>query len=278
MQKGAVQSSKRLAGELHSDIRFRRDVGGFVVTEGSYPPGLRIGRHDHELASVSVVMAGAYDENFGLRSRRAEPGAVIIHPEGEHHAEVHDAVPAQLITIEIGPDRLQALKPEVRIFDDAWHRRDYVVAGLARRLSFEIARNDAMTPLGVESAVLDILLALDRGRPVKGDLASWVDHVRDRLEDEAETAPSMAELARLAGVHPVHVARAFRRRFGCSIGAYLRRKRVGRAMVLLEDGALELSTVAYDAGFADQSHMTRLVRAETGLTPGAWRRRARRSS
>ena len=275
---GGVQRSKRLAGELHGDIRARRAAGGFVATEGNYPPGLRIGRHDHELASVSVVMAGCYDEDFGRRSRRAEPGFVIIHPEGEHHAEVHDAVPVRLLTIEIGCDRLQALRPEVRIFDEAWHRRDYVVAGLARRLSFEIAREDATGSLGVESAVLDLLAALDRAHRSKSDPGSWVDRVRDRLEDEPDTTPSMAELARLAGRHPVHLARAFRRRFGCSIGAYVRRLRVGRAMVLLEDGALDLSTVAYDAGFADQSHMTRLVRAQTGLTPGAWRRRAHLSS
>jgi AraC-like DNA-binding protein len=43
--------------------------------------------------------------------------------------------------------------------------------------------------------------------------------------------------------------------------------------VLLEDRALSLSQIAVDTGFADQSHMTRRVKEQTGHTPGTWRRR-----
>ena len=37
-------------------------------------------------------------------------------------------------------------------------------------------------------------------------------------------------------------------------------------------GAASLAAVAAQHGFADQAHMTRSVRAVTGLPPGAWRR------
>ena len=273
-----MHGSTRRAGELHSEDRVQREVGGFIVTEGSYPPATRIPRHDHELASVCVVLAGGYDEDFGRKTRRADPGCVIVHPEGEHHAEINDPITARLITIEIGCDHLKSLRPEVRAFDEAWHRRDYAVAALARRLSFEIAREDGASSLCVESAVLDLLAALDQTRPAKVERTPWLERIRDRLEDGADTPATLSELSRLAGVHPVHLARAFRRRFGCSVGAYARRLQVGKAMILLEDAAFDLSRVAYEAGFADQSHMTRLVRAQTGLTPGAWRRRMRRPS
>lgn len=142
-----------------------------------------------------------------------------------------------------------------------------------RRRAGEL-HSEVRAVLGVESAVLSLLGVLGHAHS-KADRAPWVGRVRGRLEDDAGAMPSMAELAGLAGVHPIYLARAFRRCFGCSIGDYVRRLQVGRAMVLLEDYALDLSTVAYDAGFADQSHMTRLVRAQTGLTPGAWRRRTR---
>jgi len=260
---------------LHSDACVTRAVGGFVVTEGSYSPARTIGWHDHEWASVCVVLTGGYDEAFGRRHRRCDPGAVIVHPEGEHHEEVHDPIHSRLLTIEVPSHHLRELKPAIRAFDDAWHRMDYGVSAYAYRLCAEIPHSDDASALVMESAILEILAALDGARLAQTHGAGWLSQVRDRLEAEYPTPPTMQALSRQAGVHPVHLARAFRRRFGCSVGEYVRRLQVGRAVLRLEDRAQAISDIAYASGFADQSHMTRRVLAETGLTPGAWRRRAR---
>ena len=259
-------------GDLHGMLQTRRKVAGFVVTEGGYPPGLRIRRHDHEFASVCVVLAGAYDEGFGRKSRRAEPGTVIVHPQGEHHEERHDAVSARLLTVEIECGALQTLRPAIRAMDEAWHRTDYAMAGLAYRLCSEIARSDSVSALVIESTILEMLAALDSIRSAESKHAIWLRQVRESLEADLRSPPTMKQLSEQVGVHPVYLARAFRRRYGCSVGAYVRRLQVGKAAVMAEDPQTPLSAIAVDAGFADQSHMTRRVLAETGLTPGAWRR------
>ena len=258
---------------LHSDARVTRAVGGFLVTEGSYSPAKTIGRHDHEWASVCIVLTGGYDEAFGRRHRRCDPGAVIVHPEGEHHEEVHDPVRSRLLTIEVPTHHLRTLKPAVRVFDEAWHRTDYAVSAFAYRLCAEIDARDDASALVMDSAILEILAALDGARLARTDTAGWLSRVRERLEGEFATPPGMQALAEMADVHPVHLARAFRRRFGCSVGEYVRRLQVGHAVLQLEDPAQPISDIAYASGFADQSHMTRRVLADTGLTPGAWRRR-----
>jgi len=71
-------------------------------------------------------------------------------------------------------------------------------------------------------------------------------------------------------VHPVHLAAAFRRHFGCTPGAYLRRARVERAAAMLKR-RLSLAEVALRCGFADQSHMTHAFRRTLGVTPGMLR-------
>lgn len=268
-----MQESCKRRGQLHGNSRVQRQIGGFTVTEGIYPSALTIGRHDHELASICIVLAGAYDEHFGHKCRRAEPGTVIIHPEGEYHEEVHDPVCTKLLTIEIDRGLLQDLRPEIRAFDDAWHRTDYAAAEWAYRMCFEISRIDSASALAIESSIFDMLASLDGIRLPRPGQAAWLSRVQDRLEAEFQCPPTIKELSDLAGVHPVHLARAFKRRFGCSIGAYVRRLRIGKAVLSLEDHTRPLSAVAYEAGFADQSHMTRLVGAHTGLTPGGWRRR-----
>jgi AraC-like DNA-binding protein len=46
------------------------------------------------------------------------------------------------------------------------------------------------------------------------------------------------------------------------------------AVSLLHDRPrTDLSAVAFDAGYADQPHLTREFRALAGMTPGAYRRR-----
>ncbi len=99
----------------------------------------------------------------------------------------------------------------------------------------------------------------------------WVLRARERLDDEATAAPSVATLAADADVHPVSLARAFRRAFGCSPTAYRRRLRVRAATGLLASTPLPAVEVALAAGFADQSHMCRDVRTELGTTPGRLR-------
>ncbi|MEO1086944.1 MAG: AraC family transcriptional regulator, partial [Acidobacteriota bacterium] len=36
-----------------------------------------------------------------------------------------------------------------------------------------------------------------------------------------------------------------------------------------------IADIAVEAGFSDQSHLTRAFKAAFGITPGAWRRRRR---
>ena len=77
-------------------------------------------------------------------------------------------------------------------------------------------------------------------------------------------------------MHPVHLARVFRRHRGESVGAYVRRLKVQRVFEQLAEGERSLAEIAFDAGFTDQSHLTRVVGKVTGQPPGALRRLLRR--
>jgi AraC family transcriptional regulator len=83
----------------------------------------------------------------------------------------------------------------------------------------------------------------------------------------------MSELAREADVHPVHLARAFRQRYGLSPTEYVRRLRLEWAARAVSDGKEPLAAIAAAAGFVDQSHMTRAFRRAMLPTPGQLRRR-----
>ena len=103
-----------------------------------------------------------------------------------------------------------------------------------------------------------------------------LQRVRDRLADELVDPPSLAELAQLAGIGRYQLLRRFRQAFGMPPHAWLIQRRAERARALVRAGT-SLGEAAIDAGFADQSHMTRVFVRQFGFTPGAWQRAARQA-
>jgi AraC-like DNA-binding protein len=79
------------------------------------------------------------------------------------------------------------------------------------------------------------------------------------------------EIAGLAGLSVSQCARQFRRVTGLAPHRYLLQVRVAHVKALLRDSDRDLALIAMDAGFFDQSHMTRVFRRLTGVTPGVFR-------
>ena len=82
---------------------------------------------------------------------------------------------------------------------------------------------------------------------------------------------NVRELAKEAGVHPVYLARIFRRYYGCTIGDYVRSIRIQQAQEDLLDSNKAIAEIAIKNGFADQSHFTRSFKHVTGVTPARYR-------
>jgi AraC family transcriptional regulator len=82
----------------------------------------------------------------------------------------------------------------------------------------------------------------------------------------------MGDLAREAGVHPVHLARAFRKFERRTPGEYQQRLQLRAACELLRDPEWPLAVIAAECGFSDQSHFTRIFRRLAGTTPAQFRR------
>jgi AraC family transcriptional regulator len=116
------------------------------------------------------------------------------------------------------------------------------------------------------SRSIDALVAAAAALPPR-PAPGWLEAARELLAERCREPPPLVELADRLGVHPVHLAQAFRARWGLTPFAFVRAHRVFNAVSLAHRG-LPLSEVAYACGFADQSHMTRVVRAVRGLPPG----------
>lgn len=106
-------------------------------------------------------------------------------------------------------------------------------------------------------------------------VACGVTGVRDRLRARPAESVTLDEMASVAGLDKFQLLRAFRRAFGLTPHEYHMQLRLARARRLLAEGRA-LSHVTYDAGFADQSHLTRRFKAFFDLTPARYARQVAR--
>ena len=118
------------------------------------------------------------------------------------------------------------------------------------------------------------LLAVIRQTPATVSHAgtpAWLARVKDQLDDSGSHTIRLGRIAMEAGVDAVTLCRAFPLAYACVPSAYLRQRRIGRAAAAIAAGAGSLSSIAFQSGFADQSHLTHVFRRLTGMTPGQYR-------
>ena len=248
-------------------------AGPYGVTLTRLPPRLHLPPHAHEQATLNVVLDGDYGETIerGICQSHG-PATLIAKPAGTVHGNKLISAPVECLVIELGAATVSSLRESARLFFDVVVQRSAQVARSGGRLRAELARRDDVTPLAVEGLVCELLAELTWIPKAKTEAGNhWLTRARDLMHDEPGPR-SLSDLAARIGLHPIYVARAFRARFGCAVGDYVRRLRVERARRLLHHTLLSLSEVAVQSGYSDQSHMTRDFRRTFGQSPGAYRR------
>ncbi|MGB7415452.1 MAG: AraC family transcriptional regulator [Thermosynechococcaceae cyanobacterium] len=112
-----------------------------------------------------------------------------------------------------------------------------------------------------------------KGLP-QSQLERVIDYMRANLTQDV----SILDLATLTSMSESHFSRSFKQSMGIAPYQYLIQQRVERAKQLLKPQALtqqaiSMSNVALDCGFANQTHLTKVFRQMTGMTPKAYQKR-----
>jgi AraC family transcriptional regulator len=251
------------------------DVPGYRLRETLYNPAQEIGAHLHPWATLCLTVAGGYVEDWGVTRVRCDGPSLVFHPPGDVYGDRISDAGSRCLTIGVDPAVFSSAADAIPSLAHLRASRRAPPSWLAFQLHQELELGDDLSAASVEGTVLALLAEVCE-RPaleVHGAPPPWLERVKEQIHDEFARGPSLESLARAAGVHRVHLAREFRRRFGCTPGQYIRQRRIEFACHRLAASREPLSVVAFDAGFADQSHFTNTFRQIVGATPGAFRAR-----
>lgn len=251
-----------------------RELDGLWVTEAWFPPFATLPPHVHERPIVATMLEGSFDVSFRGRTCDCQPATVFTEPAGERHGNQMRKGGAHVLVLQPDPAHSELFRPCATLLDRVNHARDDGVAALGWRLARELRHPDAASPLAMEGLSLELLAVAARLREIaraERRPPAWLRRAHDLLHSSLASPPTIGDLAREAGVHPVHLARSFRAQYGLPIGGYLRRLRLEAAAAELARPDRTICEIALGLGFADQSHFTRAFKRYSGLTPGRYR-------
>ena len=246
-------------------------VGNLSFSESVFPPGARIKRHSHLHPYFSILLHGSYRETYSAGVRECGPATAVLHPPGEVHADHFLDAGGRIFRFEI-TDSASDLYLRRDIWDTT-ELRNGRVRCLAARLYRESCNPDRFSPLAGEALALEIISEATRHGLTRDNRGTptWLAQATELLHEALPESLTVQRIANVVGIHPVHLARVFQRRYGCSIGEYTRKWRVEVASRQLATSTRPIAEVAAVAGFADQSHLCRTLKTVSGLTPKEFR-------
>jgi AraC-like DNA-binding protein len=263
-----------MASRSHYAIQHRSPFPGIELR--TVASNHRFPRHAHDQFGIGVIESGRQRSWSAIGQVEAGPGDVIMVNPGE----IHDGVPIDsrirewrmiyfdppLVAKELAGEGTGTLELVCPVTKDLL---------LARRFGrlFASLTDCEKDSVSVEENLLLLLVRTAHrygmARSACYRHAPCLRGVLERLNAAPEIPVTLHELAELCGVSRFRLVRAFACATGVTPHAYLVQRRVELAKQLLARGRTPVQA-ALQAGFADQSHMTRAFVRQLGVTPSRY--------
>ncbi|WP_119275039.1 AraC family transcriptional regulator [Taklimakanibacter deserti] len=229
-------------------------------------------RHTHDQFGIGVIHQGAHRSLSGRGMVEAGTGDVITVNPGE----VHDGAPIgdhgrSWRILYFDPAVISAVVADMSEGKTkAFEFSHPVLSGgpLIGRFGalFAAMTKGGEAPLEREELLLLLFAALRPKAGKEPHIPDAIRSVRQLIDDDPASPLTLAALAQEAGLSRFQLLRAFCKATGLTPHAYVMQRRIALARRLIA-ARLPLAQAAFAAGFADQSHMTRIFVRKYGVSP-----------
>ncbi|PLR31458.1 AraC family transcriptional regulator [Chimaeribacter californicus] len=231
--------------------------------------------HRHDTYAIGRTLSGVQRFNYrGSRRNSLPGGTIVLHPDEVHDGEAGTEAGFRYRMIYIEPALIQKIvggKPLPFIpgglSDDP---RLFAAAQPLLR-----AMDDPFETLEEEDALYDLAqtLAVVGGQRHPRRVYDYqaAERAREYIHTCFDENITLERLSEISGRDRWSLSRDFRALFGTSPYRYVTLRRLKHCRRLMLSGG-NLADIAIDAGFSDQSHMTRQFIRNVGVPPGRWLR------
>lgn len=242
-----------------------------LLTEVRHTAAKSVDEHQHDAPYFSLLLEGSYEERGDGFDLRYEPYTLVFHSAGTIHQDrmlgpcrffAVDLLPAwEAVIAQLGGTRAHVF--ELAGGDPVW-----IVLRLYREF---LAREDS-TESATEALIYELCAYVASRGGEDFHEPAWLGAADATVRERYGEPLDLAALASSIGVHPTHLCRAYRRFRGHTITDAIVGARIQHVARRLTDSGETLAQIAVEAGFTDQSHMTKIFKRITGYPPGEHRR------
>ncbi len=258
---------------LLDGVTSRRDLresGPFRFVLDGQSANQRLESSDESRSEIMIVESGWTASVVAKSEQLCTPWSVTYRPADDPK---HDCTgEAGLVALRIAVDATfvrRVVKDSFAGFNGPIHYPSGQFGDLPNRILLEVTKPNAASVLMVDGLLRQLIASA--ARITTGLCAAsppaWLTRAAEIIEKDYHDSVRIDDVARAVGVHPVYLARMFRKHRGCSPRDFLSFLRLrGSANALLTSGE-SICSIAGSFGFYDQAHFSRAFRKWAGKTP-----------
>jgi len=256
-------------GQYNGYVQSSFHENGLLVSVSSYQQAAFIDAwHCHVNAHLSFVLKGGRSEQ---KKKRYEclPGKATFYLPGEVHRMI-EMRNSTHINLELEQPFLLKYNITEQELENIFRKTPDSIL-LMLKIYKELSTADCYTEASISMLLVEFLNQAERWR-FSNKIPVWIDSVQEYLHENWTGKISLNELSEAVGIHPVTISHYFPRYFSSTLGGYMRKLKIEKALSLLNTPDVSLTSVAYECGFFDQSHFIRTFKEHTGFLPSQYLR------
>ena len=238
---------------------------GIAVVETEYQSKVYEGWHSHNNAHITLFLRGGTTEKRKNFSEVLGSGSLLFYHSDELHLNHETLFPSKNINIEIEEGLLKELQISEAIIEKSVQNSTltkFLILKIFKEcLVGDTFSSDTITMLFAQLAHSNSHLEKFEKSPF------WVKSLHELLNDSWNENPNLQDLAQVLNLNPITISKHFPKYFGCTLGEYMRRVKINRSLSLIKSNNINLTEIAFQCGFADQSHFIRTFKNQTGFLP-----------
>ena len=258
-------------GQFYGKANETLFLNGVILNDSDYIHEF-VDWHYHENAYFSFLLEGSSMDGNKKQVHECDAGSLLFQNWQDPHYNVGSKQHTRGFHVELMPSWFTSYDLPLNLVEGSIRIMDPSLKMMMYNVFKETKLYSSGNQLPIDALLVQLLGSFKpETRTWNSRPPAWVATVREALHAEPDQW-TLTGLAQIANVHPVHLSRRFPKYFRASIGDYTRAIKVQKALSLLPDKNLSLTSISAECGFADQSHFIRCFKACHQLTPFQFRK------
>lgn len=253
-------------GEYFGSQRWELNQKGIVLSEYDYlEPGTPW--HYHENPYFMYVIKGEMLDYNKANKTELVAGDLMFLNWQESHCSEKKSNFGRGFHLQLDRNWLNSNDLDSKLWEGSEKIQNPSVHLILAKIYYEFRKMDGFSVLSIEILITNLCdLIGNDSSPKIYPIPNWINHLKDILY----TCPdkiTLNDLSKQLGVHPVHISRSIPLFLDSTLGEYMRKLRIKKALPLIIENRISLSQIAFECGFSDHSHFNRVFKGYYNQSP-----------